>query len=151
MVRYRVKIKGKEYVVEIREKRGNTYVVSVNGEVFEVIAEEAPAEAAVPAAQPTPPPQTTPAVPAPPAAPAAAPKPAPPPVSGKTITAPAPGKILEVKVRPGDRITENTVIAVMESMKMTMEIYAGMSGIVKDVRVSPGDFVELGQIIAVIE
>ncbi len=148
MVKYKVRIKDKEYTVEIREKRGNTYIVSVDGEVFEVIAEEAPAEAAAPAAAQ----QAVPAAaPAPAAAPTPAPKPAPAPVSGKTVTAPAPGKILEVKVRPGDRVTENTVIAVMESMKMTMEIYAGYSGIVREVRVNPGDFVELGQVIAVIE
>ena len=134
MVKYKVRVKDKEYTVEIKEKRGNTYVVSVDGEVFEVIAEEAPAEAAAPAAAPTP-----------------TPRPAPAPVSGKTVTAPAPGKILEVRVKPGDRVTENTVIAVMESMKMTMEIYAGYSGIVREVRVNPGDFVELGQVIAVIE
>ena len=147
MVKYRVKIKGKEYIVEIKEKKGNTYVVSVDGEIFEVVTEEAPAEVAP---LPTTPPQEAATAPVKPATAPAIPKPAP-PVSGKTVSAPAPGKILEVRVKPGDRVVESSVIAVMESMKMTMEIYAGASGVVKEVRVSPGDFVELGQVIAVIE
>ena len=59
--------------------------------------------------------------------------------------------MLEVRVRVGDVVKEDTVVAVIESMKMSMEVYAGVSGRVKEVRIRPGDFIDLGQVIAVIE
>ena len=62
--------------------------------------------------------------PAPAAAPAAAPAPAAKPVAAgaATISAPMPGKVLEVKVKAGDAVKAGDVLMILEAMKMQNEI-----------------------------
>ena len=67
------------------------------------------------------------------------------------MEAPLPGKIISVKVKPGDRIEEFGEICVIEAMKMENPILAAVSGVVKEVSVSAGQIVKAGEIIAVIE
>ena len=96
-----------------------------------------------------------PVVPAPVAAPAAAPapaaKPAAPkaaPVAGATqVKAPMPGTVLSVKVSAGDSVTKDTVVAVLEAMKMENEIFAGVDGTVAGVSVANGDSVNTGDVL----
>jgi len=73
------------------------------------------------------------------------------PVAGTVVEAPVPGKVLKVLAKPGDRVGGKTVLFVLESMKMELEVYAPKEGVVKEVLVKPGDFVESGSKMAVIE
>ncbi|WP_440059373.1 biotin/lipoyl-containing protein [Thermogladius sp. 4427co] len=63
-------------------------------------------------------------------------------VSGKVIKAPIAGRIIEVKVNPGDKIKQGDVIALMESMKMIIEIKSHLEGEVAEVYVKKGQSVQ---------
>jgi biotin carboxyl carrier protein len=61
------------------------------------------------------------------------------------------GKIVDIKVKVGDRVQEDDEIAIMEAMKMEMPIVAPAAGVVKEIRVAVGQTVETDMVIAVIE
>lgn len=67
------------------------------------------------------------------------------------IKAAMPGKIVEVKVRAGDRIEPKAGVVVMEAMKMENEIAAPVSGTVKVVSVAAGARVAEGDPLVTIE
>lgn len=103
--------------------------VNVNGSAYEVEVEELGA-AAVHSA-PAPAPALAPA-PKPAAAPApvAAPKPQAVPAGAGAVVSPMPGVIKDVRVKVGDKVTPDTVVVILEAMKMENEIFAGVSGTV---------------------
>lgn len=123
--KFRIKINEKEYMVEMEEFG-------------------APAVAAAPAQ-----------VAAPVAAPVAAAAPAPTPVvgsgEGDPITAPMPGKILDIKVNVGDVVTENQVLAVLEAMKLENEIVAPRAGTITAVIATKGAPIDVGQTIVIVQ
>ena len=115
--------------------------ITVNGKTYEVDVEEIGGAAPVapvvsaPAAAPA-------AAPATPAAPKAA------PVAGaKQVTAPMPGTRVSGKVNVGDKVTSDTLVAVLEAMKMENEIFAGVEGTVAGISVNAGDSVNTGDVI----
>jgi biotin carboxyl carrier protein len=55
------------------------------------------------------------------------------------------GKIISINVSEGQNIKKNQVLAVLESMKMQMNILAKCDGIIQDVKVCNGDLVKLKQ------
>lgn len=60
--------------------------------------------------------------------------------NGMPVTAPMPGTVLEVKVKPDDKISRGQVLIVLEAMKMENEIVApkdGTIGVLKAVKGSP--------------
>jgi acetyl/propionyl-CoA carboxylase alpha subunit len=65
--------------------------------------------------------------------------------------APMPGKILAVRVAPGQAVRRGTVLVVLEAMKMEHEVTAPHDGTVRDVAVEPGDQVEAGAVLVVLE
>ena len=67
------------------------------------------------------------------------------------VTAPMPGRIVKVLVKPGDRVTARQGLVVIEAMKMENELRASRDGQIKDVHVSEGDLVEAGRLLTVIE
>jgi biotin carboxyl carrier protein len=67
------------------------------------------------------------------------------------VIAPMVGKILSIKVKPGDSIEEGDEVVILEAMKMEMPIVAPCSGTVKEVKVNEGDTVETETVLAVIE
>ena len=67
------------------------------------------------------------------------------------VTAPMPGKIVKVLVRPGDAVAARQGLVVIEAMKMENELRAARAGQVKDVHVADGDLVEAGRLLTVIE
>lgn len=124
------------------------YTITVNGKVYEVTVEEgftgqgqnggtspvpaAPKNAAAPVKEPS-------------AAPAAG------KASGAgsvKITAPMPGKILDVKVSVGQAVKRGDVIMILEAMKMENEIVASQDGTVASVQVAAGSAVEAGDTLA---
>lgn len=113
------------------------YNIKVNGVVYEVEVEDiggasAPAPQAAPAPAPTPAPAPA------PAAPQAA--------GGKKVVAPMPGTLVSIKVNVGDTVTKDTVVAVLEAMKMENEIFAGVEGTVASVG-TQGSSVNTGDVI----
>lgn len=124
--------------------------IRVNGHAYEVEVEEiatgarpSPEKAAAsrtpqsghaerPAAQPS----------APAPAPAAA-------ASGgaKTILAPMPGTILDVHVRPGEKVTKGQTLMILEAMKMENEILAPADCEVIDTHVDKGAPVNAGDLL----
>jgi biotin carboxyl carrier protein len=67
------------------------------------------------------------------------------------VTAPMPGKIVKVLIRPGDEVAARQGLVVIEAMKMENELRATRAGHVKDVHVADGDLVDAGRLLAVIE
>ena len=67
------------------------------------------------------------------------------------VLAPMPGKICEVKVKPGDTVIEDQEVLVLEAMKMEMPIVATTAGTVKAVNCSAGNAVQGGDILMVID
>ena len=59
-----------------------------------------------------------------------------------------PGKILSVKVKPGDAVKRGQAIMVLEAMKMENEIVAPEDGVVASVEVAAGSSVEAGALLA---
>lgn len=70
---------------------------------------------------------------------------------GKTITAPMPGTILNVKVSAGMAVSPGDVLAVLEAMKMENEITAHKAGIITDILVTSGSLVTAGEAIMIME
>ena len=67
--------------------------------------------------------------------------------SGKAHTAPMPGKILKITVKPGQKVATGDVLAVMEAMKLQLNIEAAYAGVVKAVRFATGDLVSDGDLL----
>ena len=59
--------------------------------------------------------------------------------------------VIEVFVKPGDRIGKDESLVTLESDKATMEVPSSHSGIVREVRVKLGDKVSQGTVIALLE
>lgn len=72
------------------------------------------------------------------------------PQSGKSVSAPLPGRIVEVLVAPGEVVKAGQAVAVLEAMKMENEILSEYSGTVSQVCVSDGEIVPAGGVIVVI-
>jgi len=60
------------------------------------------------------------------------------------VVAPLTGRVVEVRVRPGDRVDRSTVVAVLEAMKTRVEVRAGREGTVLRVLVREGESVRQG-------
>lgn len=58
--------------------------------------------------------------------------------AGIVLTPPMPGRVLEVRVREGDRVRKGDVLLVLEAMKMRNELVAPVAGTVAELRVSAG-------------
>ena len=66
------------------------------------------------------------------------------------ITAPMPGKVLQVLVRAGDRVAAGDGLLILEAMKMENRLVAETDGSVAEVRVTDGDMVDGGQVLVVL-
>ena len=137
-MKYVATINGKRYEVEV-EKLEAYKSLDRNGTAAPVVPTmAAPAPAYAPAPAPAPAPAAAPA-PAPAPAPAAAPA-----AGATTVEAPMPGKILQVKVAPGQAVKFGEVVIIMEAMKMETEIVAPADGTVAQVLVQTGAMVDTG-------
>ncbi len=63
------------------------------------------------------------------------------------VKAPLTGRIVDVKVKVGDFIEPEAIIATMESMKMIIEVKSGVYGLVSEVLAEPGKVVKKGDIL----
>ncbi len=62
-------------------------------------------------------------------------------ITGNTVNAPLPGRIIELKVAVGDGVTAGQEVLVLEAMKMENSITTDYTGTVKQIFVQPGETV----------
>ena len=157
MAEYRYRINGHTYNIEIGAENGGTIEVSVNGKVYAVEREEISTTADM--APKSIPVQETAALlkdklpastPNAQAAPVQATTPSALDANTAAVTAPLPGTIISIKVKPGDKVTANQTVAVLEAMKMENEIEAGYAGTVSEVKVAERDTVLEGAVLITI-
>ena len=60
-------------------------------------------------------------------------------ITGNAVTAPLPGRIIELKVKVGDTVKAGDEIAILEAMKMENAVTTDYAGTVKQVLVQPGE------------
>ena len=70
---------------------------------------------------------------------------------GNRVTAPMPGRIVLVKVKPGDAVEFGQELLVMEAMKMELSLKSPRVGTIASVQASAGDFVEGDAVLATLE
>ena len=63
----------------------------------------------------------------------------------KKISAEMAGTVIEIKVKPGDTVTEGQEVVVLESMKMEVPLASKQAGTVQAVLKKAGDFVNDGE------
>ncbi|MCB2210221.1 biotin/lipoyl-binding protein [bacterium] len=142
-MKMRVEIDGQVYEVDIEDLNARPVIAKVDGERFEVWPEEAAPAASKPAAAPAvapmaaaPEPVTTSTTPAPAAKGGA-----------KTMTAPLPGVIVAIAVKPGDKVSTGQELCTLEAMKMKNAIRSGRDGVIATVEVDVGQQVNHGQVL----
>jgi 3-methylcrotonyl-CoA carboxylase alpha subunit len=67
------------------------------------------------------------------------------------LTAPMPGTVRKISVKPGDSFEAHTPLVVMESMKMELTLSAPHSGKVKAVACKVGQLVEMNAVLVLFE
>lgn len=139
-----VKLNGKSFDVEIENAYGNTMNLSVNGQTYLVEIEDSGSSIPRPVAQMV---KTTPTVsasqpstPTPAVAVVAA-------ASSDVIIAPMPGVIMDISVKPGDKVTIKQQICALEAMKMKNIIRSTREGVVASIEVTDGQHVPFGAVI----
>jgi biotin carboxyl carrier protein len=134
--KFRIAIGGKSYNVEVDDPQRMPVTVIVDGETFSVDIQPVK-EADVPPAFPN-------------QAPASA-------LEATTgdgpshVTAPMPGKILDIAVQAGDQVQQGQVLCALEAMKMKSPIRAPRFGTVRQAQVHDGQAVDYGDLLFVVE
>ena len=140
MATYRLKVGEQWYTVEVGDLGRSPVEVSVAGQTYYVEVDPAVVSGGPPPARTRrgrrPPSRiTAPAYPR-----VGVPLPAFDP-SDKVLRAPMPGRVIAIRVRPGDRVAAGDEVCVVEAMKMEQSIRAAQDGVVKEVHVQPMDSV----------
>jgi biotin carboxyl carrier protein len=139
-----VNVNGKPFDVEIDDLSGNVVNVNVNGKSYAVEFEETGSPIVAPAAKPakTSVPAVSPGRPATPAPVSTAPV-----AAGDAITAPMPGVIMDITVKPGDKVTVGQPVCALEAMKMKNILRSTREGTVASVDVTDGQRVPFGAVL----
>lgn len=159
MVKYALNVNGKNYEVEVQDPRAEPVRVIVNGKAFQVsVTERSPSllprpttelaeeleDVYVPTVASTY--VETGAVlegePTADSVPAAAPGGA-----SSRVTAPMPGKILDIAVHAGSQVKQGDVLCNLEAMKMKSPIRCTTDGTVAQVMISEGQNVNFGDVL----
>lgn len=67
------------------------------------------------------------------------------------VTAPMPGRVVRLLVKPGDEVAARQGLVVVEAMKMENELVSPKAGRIKDVAVTEGTSVEVGRLLLIVE
>ena len=67
-----------------------------------------------------------------------------------SLNSPFPGKVLEVMVQVGQKVTQGSTVLILEAMKMETELAAPLSGAIREIRVKAGDKVDTGELLLLI-
>ena len=138
MPTYRMRVGEEWYTVEVGDVSRSPVEVSVEGQTYYVEVEESESPAVPPRARRGRRPPSRVAPPALPRVGGAVPTYDP---SDKVLRAPMPGRVIAIRVRPGDRVAAGDEVCVVEAMKMEQSIRAAQDGVVKEIYVQPMDSV----------
>ena len=72
-------------------------------------------------------------------------------ITGNAVTAPLPGRIIDIKVKVGDEVKAGQEVLVLEAMKMENSVTTDYSGKVKQILVQAGDTVATDAVLLEIE
>ena len=67
------------------------------------------------------------------------------------VVSPMPGVILDIKVKEGDSVSEGQTVIILEAMKMENEIVSEFTGTVSAIRVKKGDTVDTDAVLVEIK
>lgn len=67
------------------------------------------------------------------------------------VGASIPGMVSKITVKPGEKVEENQVLAVIEAMKMETSVVARMAGVVDEILVKEGSSVKAGELLITIK
>lgn len=71
--------------------------------------------------------------------------------SMKKIVSNMAGVVLEYLVKPGEQVSVDQDVVMLESMKMQIPIQSTVTGVVKTLKVNEGDFVDDGDVLLEVE
>jgi biotin carboxyl carrier protein len=136
----KVQVNGKLFAVEIEDLGGALMNVVVDGTSYQVSVEDETLQTPTMVSPPVPvqSPINTPA-PRPAAKPAAV-------VSGNVLSAPMPGVIMDIRVKPGDKVSHGQQLCALEAMKMKNAIRSPREAVVQSVEVQDKQKVAYGDI-----
>ena len=160
MRRYKIEIKDKQYTIDVEDVDAHHFRVVLDHRAYDVnlpstedVAEDKITPAIVPVGQQTQnagaatqskTPERAPNVSSP--APAAATS-----VPRSNLTAPMPGTILEIQVKPGDKVKRGQTVVILEAMKMKNAIKSPQEGVISKVIAEPGRSVRHGDVLVCFE
>lgn len=141
----KVLIEGKEYIVEVGDLTARPITAIVDGIYYQVEIEEEETSRAVPSPQTIaksssqPPPQKS------------AQTPSQPQLTANAITAPLPGDVIDILVKPGEQISTGQAVCVVEAMKMKNTIRSPRDGRVASIDITKGEAVNFGDVLMTFE
>jgi biotin carboxyl carrier protein len=127
-MKYIVKVADKSYEVEIEDIQARPVIARVDGQTFEVIPDNETRRGPLKETSGLKPAEVS-------------KQPAGPNSTGNDLTAPLPGTVIEIFVKPGDQIETGQVILIIEAMKMKNSIRSTRAGKITEVLVSAGQTV----------
>ena len=68
-----------------------------------------------------------------------------------SLTAPMPGKVVEIKIKKGSKIKKGDTLLILEAMKMEHQVLAPNNGKVSDILVSKNQQVENGEPLVILD
>ena len=139
MKKYKFTINGNKYAVEIGSIEEQTIHLEVNGTPYSVLVDKEIKQQKTP--------KLVRSVAVPSTDQGAAVKSS---VKTGTIKSPLPGTILDIFVKPGDKVTVGQRILLLEAMKMENNIESDKAGTVAEIKISKGDAVMEGDVLIVI-
>ena len=72
-------------------------------------------------------------------------------ITGNTVNAPLPGRVIEVLVKVGDTVKADQEVLILEAMKMENSITTDYAGVVKQILVEPGEIVPTDAVLIEVE
>ncbi|MCA1960014.1 MAG: acetyl-CoA carboxylase biotin carboxyl carrier protein subunit [Desulfomonile sp.] len=66
------------------------------------------------------------------------------------VTMPMNGKVIAVNVEPGQNISEDDEVIIIEAMKMELPVVSPAAGVVKEIKAKVGESYQVGDVLAVI-
>ena len=131
-----VTVEGKKYLVEVGDLRQSPVTVIVDGSSFEIdldyevdeTGEGSSDSAALPLQSGT----SAHSVPA---------------GTACEVTSPMPGDIVQILVKPGQKVNPGDPLCVLDAMKMKNTIHAPQAGIISEIGVQEGQSVEFGVVL----
>jgi biotin carboxyl carrier protein len=143
MRNFKFNIRGNDYEVDILKLEGNLAEIEVNGTMYQVEIERRKTESKTPILVRSAVPNNIAASDAKMSAGEKA-------VLSK-ITAPLPGNIMQILVKPGDKVKRGDKLLIYEAMKMENNLLAEKDGTVKVIKVNVGDSILQGDLLIEME